>query len=106
MKSHSESETAGKPDKSLPVVSELLILPDGKIMAHSITPLFVNLLSELNPDAPEYRTRREVLDGKNEEDAEKKMSCGCQTPDSGCKAAESRQEQSSSSKLERVSSES
>jgi len=45
---------------SLPAVSELLILPDGRVMAHNLTPNFVALLSELNPDAPQFRPRREA----------------------------------------------
>jgi hypothetical protein len=30
--------------------SELLILPDGKILAHNITPMMAKILSELNPE--------------------------------------------------------
>ena len=32
-------------------VSELLILPDGRILVHNLTQPFAELLHELNPDA-------------------------------------------------------
>jgi len=38
-------------------LSELLILPDGRILAHSITPEMARVLSELNP-ADEAMNRR------------------------------------------------
>ena len=49
---------------ALPAVSELLILPDGRVMAHNLTPDFVALLSELNPDAPQFRPRRELAEAE------------------------------------------
>ncbi len=31
------------------LVSEILILPDGKILAHNITPVMAQILADLNP---------------------------------------------------------
>ena len=39
--------------------SEILILPDGKILAHNITPVLAGILTELNPD-DEVMSRRAV----------------------------------------------
>lgn len=38
-------------------VSELLLLPDGRILVHNLTPEFARLLSELNPDDPQILPR-------------------------------------------------
>ena len=40
--------------------SELLILPDGRILVHNLTPAFADLLHELNPEETQIagRTRR------------------------------------------------
>jgi len=38
-------------------VSELLILPDGQILVHNLTPAFAGLLHELNPDAEQIASR-------------------------------------------------
>ena len=40
--------------------SELLILPDGRILVHNLTPAFADLLHELNPEEPQItgRTRQ------------------------------------------------
>ena len=35
--------------KKKPAIAELLILPDGRILAHNITPEMAALLSELDP---------------------------------------------------------
>ena len=43
------------PDSGL--VTELLILPDGRIMVHNLTPTFAGLLKELNPDDEQIRRR-------------------------------------------------
>ena len=32
-----------------PLTTDLLILPDGRVLAHNLTPLFADLLKELNP---------------------------------------------------------
>lgn len=56
--------TVDSTDNALPAVSELLILPDGRVMAHNLTPNFVALLSELNPDAPQFRPRRELAEAE------------------------------------------
>jgi hypothetical protein len=36
---------------------EILILPDGRILAHNITPALARVLSELNPDDAAMRQR-------------------------------------------------
>jgi hypothetical protein len=38
-------------------VSELLILPDGQILVHNLTPAFAGLLHELNPDDEHISSR-------------------------------------------------
>ena len=38
-------------------VSELLILPDGRILVHNLTRSFAELLHELNPDAEQIASR-------------------------------------------------
>jgi hypothetical protein len=38
-------------------VSELLILPDGQVLVHNLTPAFAELLHELNPDAGQISSR-------------------------------------------------
>jgi hypothetical protein len=38
-------------------VSELLILPDGRILVHNLTQPFAELLHELNPDAEQISSR-------------------------------------------------
>ncbi len=43
------------PDSEL--VSELLILPDGQVLVHNLTPAFAGLLKELNPDDEQIRRR-------------------------------------------------
>jgi hypothetical protein len=39
------------------LVTELLILPDGRILVHNLTPAFAGLLHELNPDAEQISSR-------------------------------------------------
>jgi hypothetical protein len=41
-------------------VSELLILPDGRILAQNITPTMAKLLSELNPEDELMRERASI----------------------------------------------
>jgi hypothetical protein len=38
-------------------VSELLILPNGQILVHNLTPTFAGLLHELNPDDEHISSR-------------------------------------------------
>jgi len=38
-------------------VSELLILPDGRVLVHNLTPAFAGLLRELNPDDEQISPR-------------------------------------------------
>ena len=39
------------------LLSELLILPDGRVLVHNLTPAFADLLHELNPDDGQIRPR-------------------------------------------------
>ena len=39
------------------LTSELLILPDGKILVHNLTQPFAELLKELNPDCEQISSR-------------------------------------------------
>ena len=39
------------------LTSELLILPDGKILVHNLTQPFAELLKELNPDCEQINSR-------------------------------------------------
>jgi hypothetical protein len=51
-----KSKSLGRlPDAEL--VTELLILPDGQILVHNLTPAFAGLLKELNPDAEQISSR-------------------------------------------------
>lgn len=43
--------------------AELLILPDGRILAHNITPEVARLLRELDPDNASLRQRAASLTG-------------------------------------------
>jgi hypothetical protein len=49
-----------KPRKAETSLSEILILPDGKVLAHNITPQMAQVLMELNPadKAMSQRTTR------------------------------------------------
>ena len=49
-----------KPRKTEADLSEVLILPDGKILAHNITPAMARVLTELNPkdEAMSHRAQR------------------------------------------------
>jgi hypothetical protein len=38
-----------KPPQKPPLLSELLIMPDGRLYAHNLTPEMAELLSQLNP---------------------------------------------------------
>ena len=48
---------ASESDSGLPLVSELLILPDGRILVHNLTPAFADALAQLNPDDDQIRPR-------------------------------------------------
>jgi hypothetical protein len=39
------------------LTTELLILPDGRILVHNLTQPFAELLHELNPDAEQITSR-------------------------------------------------
>ena len=55
MKKHRFKKDYVSPGKDQ--VSELLILPDGRILVHNLTPAFAGLLHELNPDAEQISSR-------------------------------------------------
>jgi hypothetical protein len=40
-----------------PLTTELLVMPDGRILVHNLTPAFANLLHELNPNEEQIATR-------------------------------------------------
>jgi hypothetical protein len=46
-------------------LSELLILPDGRILAQNITPTMAKLLSELNPEDKLMRQRAGIGSRRN-----------------------------------------
>jgi len=39
------------------LITELLVLPDGRILVHNLTPAFAGLLSGLNPDDEQLASR-------------------------------------------------
>jgi hypothetical protein len=47
------------------MTSELLILPDGRILAQNITPVMARLLSDLNPDDKLMRQRAKIGNRQN-----------------------------------------
>ena len=55
MKKHHAKKGCASPGKNQ--VSELLILPDGQILVHNLTPVFAGLLHELNPDDEHISSR-------------------------------------------------
>jgi hypothetical protein len=40
-----------------PLTTELLILPDGQVLVHNLTPAFARLLAGLNPDCDQIISR-------------------------------------------------
>jgi len=40
--------------------TELLVLPDGQILVHNLTPAFAELLRQLNPDDEQIRPRATI----------------------------------------------
>lgn len=44
-------------DVETPLMTELLILPDGKILVHNLTQPFAELLAELNPNCEQITSR-------------------------------------------------
>ena len=55
MKKHRFKKGSASPGKDQ--VSELLILPDGRILVHNLTQPFAELLHELNPNAEQISSR-------------------------------------------------
>jgi hypothetical protein len=45
------------PAACAPLVSELLVLPDGRVLVHNLTPSFAALLRELNPQDAQLEPR-------------------------------------------------
>ena len=43
------------------LTSELLILPDGRILVHNLTPVFAQVLRTLNPDDDQIRPRTQDI---------------------------------------------
>lgn len=43
------------------LISEVLILPDGRVLGHSLTPAFTRVLSALNPNDQRLRRRRDAF---------------------------------------------
>ena len=39
------------------LVTELLVLHDGRILVHNLTPVFAEVLKELNPEDPHFAAR-------------------------------------------------
>ena len=52
-----QSEAPAPPARRGELVTEMLILPDGRVLVHSLTPSFAELLLELNPDCGEISSR-------------------------------------------------
>lgn len=52
-----KTERPAETQRSQDLVSELLILPDGRVLVHSLTPTFAALLSELNPNCEQIAAR-------------------------------------------------
>ena len=48
------------------LVSEILILPDGNVLAHNLTPVFTALLSQLNPRDQQISPRVEKSGNTNQ----------------------------------------
>jgi hypothetical protein len=55
MKKHHAKKGCASPGKNQ--VSELLILPDGQVLVHNLTPAFAGLLAGLNPDCESIASR-------------------------------------------------
>ena len=49
-----------KPRKTKTLVSEMLILPDGRILVHNLTQPFAELLHEFNPDDKQISPRVKI----------------------------------------------
>lgn len=52
-----ENPPTAVPRAPSPVASEVLILPDGRVLGHQLTPEVTALLATLNPDDPQFRPR-------------------------------------------------
>lgn len=60
-----ESNVKNKQLKAEASHSEFLILPDGKIFAHNITPEMARVLAELNPEDKPMRQRAKTGNWRN-----------------------------------------
>jgi hypothetical protein len=45
------------PLPGLPLTTELLLLPDGQVLVHNLTPAFARLLAGLNPECEQIASR-------------------------------------------------
>ncbi len=52
-----ELERQTEDQRSPDLVSEMLILPDGRVLVHNLTPTFAVLLNELNPHCEQITSR-------------------------------------------------
>jgi hypothetical protein len=55
MKVHKAGNSPG--DVEAELTSELLLMPDGRILVHNLTPAFADLLHELNPACEQITDR-------------------------------------------------
>jgi hypothetical protein len=53
-----------KKDDKPPLTTELLIMPDGRILVHNLTQPFAKLLKELNPTDEQIRPRVSQSDSR------------------------------------------
>lgn len=54
---------SGSMGSAAALTSEVLILPDGRVLAHDLTPFFADLLRQLSPDDPHWATLGEASIG-------------------------------------------
>ena len=52
-----ELERTANAQRCQDLVSEMLILPDGRVLVHNLTPTFAALLGELNPNCEQITSR-------------------------------------------------
>ena len=63
-------KTSNRKSQTLPsepsLTTELLLLPDGRILVHSLTPAFAELLNKLNPNDEQINPRAcQIKDSKS-----------------------------------------
>jgi hypothetical protein len=60
-----DKESKSSAGRELELTSEVLILPDGQVLAHNLTAAFADLLSELNPHEESVNRRRNLIQETN-----------------------------------------